>query len=263
MTFIAPISNNDKPLVHNCSICLGELNKINKTLYCGHIFHINCIDEWLNMKNTCPNCRAFIAQLEPAKVSVTFPNLQTNNVITVNIDNRRTTVPTNHFRKQLIKIIIIVLLVSSILFHFGSSIYNIKMVYRANNHINNYIKTLNETEVGDHNHSTNNADVLVGYDIFYYISMIIIFCNIFTKSIDKCCNFVGCIIILCGTIMVNFLIRDGFMTNTKEYLNDKRFNFDSSYKTDLSSSYIYFISSFMVKIIIMMWSGYCFKIILK
>ncbi len=45
-----------------CPICLGDLKTSkNKNLYCSHIFHENCIDEWLKTNNTCPNCRAFIS----------------------------------------------------------------------------------------------------------------------------------------------------------------------------------------------------------
>ena len=41
-------------------ICLGEEN-LNKTLSCGHKFHIKCIKDWYNKgSKTCPICRAEI-----------------------------------------------------------------------------------------------------------------------------------------------------------------------------------------------------------
>ncbi|KAK9732600.1 hypothetical protein RND81_04G009100 [Saponaria officinalis] len=44
-----------------CVICLGIFEK-NETLRllpkCGHVYHVNCIDIWLQFHNTCPFCRA-------------------------------------------------------------------------------------------------------------------------------------------------------------------------------------------------------------
>ncbi|CDW87831.1 e3 ubiquitin-protein ligase atl23-like [Stylonychia lemnae] len=42
-----------------CSICCDEIQnkqKIRKMPECKHGFHQNCIDNWLKMKPTCPNC---------------------------------------------------------------------------------------------------------------------------------------------------------------------------------------------------------------
>lgn len=42
-----------------CIICfdLFEIGGIYCKLDCGHIFHSNCIIEWLNKQCTCPECR--------------------------------------------------------------------------------------------------------------------------------------------------------------------------------------------------------------
>lgn len=42
-----------------CTICQDSIKRGNKgkRLACQHIFHCNCIDKWLEEKNTCPNCR--------------------------------------------------------------------------------------------------------------------------------------------------------------------------------------------------------------
>lgn len=40
-----------------CSICLDHIHKNNKSLVCGHAFHIKCIDNWLKVNNVCPICR--------------------------------------------------------------------------------------------------------------------------------------------------------------------------------------------------------------
>jgi hypothetical protein len=61
-----------KNITENCSICLqndqndpnnqndqndqNNQNNLIKTK-CNHIFHKNCIEQWLNLKQICPNCR--------------------------------------------------------------------------------------------------------------------------------------------------------------------------------------------------------------
>ena len=40
-----------------CSICLDEDTENIKTLLCGHKFHKDCIEEWVNKEETCPLCR--------------------------------------------------------------------------------------------------------------------------------------------------------------------------------------------------------------
>lgn len=47
----------------SCSICLQGLKdgELARSLpRCGHIFHLNCIDEWLNRQGTCPMCREHV-----------------------------------------------------------------------------------------------------------------------------------------------------------------------------------------------------------
>ena len=50
-------------LTHNldehCSICLDEFKEGDelRLVECSHNFHIECLDKWLMLKNTCPICR--------------------------------------------------------------------------------------------------------------------------------------------------------------------------------------------------------------
>ena len=47
-------------LDETCSICCDDLDniKLHRELLCGHVFHPQCIDEWLiNRDNSCPICK--------------------------------------------------------------------------------------------------------------------------------------------------------------------------------------------------------------
>ena len=49
----------------SCSICLDNIEDIDnhkniRKLRCGHMFHKECIDEWLHDHSTCPYCRCYI-----------------------------------------------------------------------------------------------------------------------------------------------------------------------------------------------------------
>lgn len=47
----------DDDLNINCSICLSHLDQEILELPCNHKFHKECIMNWFNNHNTCPNCR--------------------------------------------------------------------------------------------------------------------------------------------------------------------------------------------------------------
>ncbi|KAL7099286.1 hypothetical protein ACP275_09G073900 [Erythranthe tilingii] len=45
-----------------CVVCLdglfGETEKVIATLGCGHVYHVECITNWLLRKNECPMCKS-------------------------------------------------------------------------------------------------------------------------------------------------------------------------------------------------------------
>ena len=52
------IDENNIEITQNvCSICLEEIKDSYKVLTCNHCYHKECIIEWLNYKEECPNCR--------------------------------------------------------------------------------------------------------------------------------------------------------------------------------------------------------------
>ncbi|PWA44140.1 Zinc finger, RING/FYVE/PHD-type [Artemisia annua] len=43
-----------------CSICLADFkgkDLLRQLPECGHLFHVKCVDPWLRLNPTCPNCR--------------------------------------------------------------------------------------------------------------------------------------------------------------------------------------------------------------
>ena len=46
----------------HCSICLTDIERKHKecVLKCTHIYHIQCIELWIQTQNTCPICREVI-----------------------------------------------------------------------------------------------------------------------------------------------------------------------------------------------------------
>ncbi len=48
----------------NCSICYEPIDNIKKKVIkvpkCFHIFHWNCLREWLKISPSCPNCRIYV-----------------------------------------------------------------------------------------------------------------------------------------------------------------------------------------------------------
>lgn len=42
----------------SCTICLEESgNPVEIQLQCNHVFHQDCIEEWLNREKHCPVCK--------------------------------------------------------------------------------------------------------------------------------------------------------------------------------------------------------------
>lgn len=64
--YIQPIKCTEKSF---CSICQSncDLNQFIYRLECSHVFHTNCLDEWLRYKTECPLCRSTLRAIVPAR----------------------------------------------------------------------------------------------------------------------------------------------------------------------------------------------------
>ncbi len=65
-----------------CSICLDKIKDNSKTLECSHVFHHECINNWIveSLKFTCPLCRSGMITLEIKSV--------TEEIITLLFENK-------------------------------------------------------------------------------------------------------------------------------------------------------------------------------
>ena len=52
-------------MVDKCAICLETADKsCYKSLCCGNVFHFECLEQWFQIKNTCPLCRGEYSHMD-------------------------------------------------------------------------------------------------------------------------------------------------------------------------------------------------------
>uniref|UniRef100_A0ACD5WYA6 Uncharacterized protein n=2 Tax=Avena sativa TaxID=4498 RepID=A0ACD5WYA6_AVESA len=60
----------------HCTVCLEEYQAkdvVRVLPYCGHAFHVACIDAWLKQQSTCPICRASMRATAKHRAAATMP----------------------------------------------------------------------------------------------------------------------------------------------------------------------------------------------
>ncbi len=227
-----------------CSICLANIDKSTQKLPCNHEFHKNCIDVWLKNNASCPICRT--------NIIIDIPKLPINKIDVIN-NNSNIRIKYYNINKKRASFIFLIL---TIMFFVGSCCYNDYQFNRINNNVNNYIKYLNETQLGNYSNTTYDADVLIGVDLGYYLLFIICIINLY-KVCDKGCCSTVCAFIWLGILLIsNLIIRFEYFRITNKFLQEKDFNFDSSYYDDLSLSLIFYGCSYGCKIFGMILYAY-------
>nr|GMD71729.1 E3 ubiquitin-protein ligase ATL6-like [Ipomoea batatas] len=61
-TFSADVTDEEKRPF--CAVCLNGIcggERCRKLSACGHCFHVDCVDAWLQSHSTCPLCRAQVS----------------------------------------------------------------------------------------------------------------------------------------------------------------------------------------------------------
>lgn len=57
----AAVNPSESKYLDSCNICLESINnkRLHRELTCNHVFHPECVDEWLlKCNSTCPTCKA-------------------------------------------------------------------------------------------------------------------------------------------------------------------------------------------------------------
>ena len=68
-----------------CSICLSDLKFSNQNISvseCGHIFHHDCLQDWIGIRQTCPECRCQLG--ENSLVKKVYPKMSEECAIVYN-----------------------------------------------------------------------------------------------------------------------------------------------------------------------------------
>lgn len=64
------VADNGDEAHYYCAVCLHDVHggeKCRKLPKCGHVFHVNCVDIWLQSHWTCPLCRRKVSDHLPAR----------------------------------------------------------------------------------------------------------------------------------------------------------------------------------------------------
>ena len=220
--------------INGCCICLGSLKDSKYKLACKHEFHKSCIDGWLKNNLTCPMCRSHVV--------INIPKVKKNKV---NVQQNTILLPNNDIKKKRLFIFFII----TVFLFVISCIFNIYQFFLSNNHINNYIKNLNETQLGNNSNLGYNTDIIIFIDFIYLFLFFICCLNILNKNNKVCCG-IHCASVILGILLItNLIIRFEFLRLTNKFLQDKEFNFDSSYYNYLSLSIILYVLSYFLKIV--------------
>ncbi|KAM0841766.1 hypothetical protein ACQ4PT_058809 [Festuca glaucescens] len=54
---------DDTQAAADCAVCLGQVEggeSVRRLPKCAHLFHAECVDDWLRAHTTCPMCRAAV-----------------------------------------------------------------------------------------------------------------------------------------------------------------------------------------------------------
>jgi hypothetical protein len=243
---------------NQCIICIQTLKDNLKKLNCGHEFHLNCITEWLNHKNTCPMCRKIHTEFNPIKESITSqPQIERTRLRSTTVNPEDQTIPlTGNYCKNKKFILYLTTFVLLLLLHIGSSIYSNYVTYLANVKIDNLILELNLTENSEFNKRNSSLTILKTQSILDLIYFVIhIMLNILAFK-HKCCrspSSTSCSIPIFSTFIIMNLIFHGiYYAETVDYVTNPLLNLyiDKTYIYNVKASFILFHLLFLINAII-------------
>ncbi len=262
-------STNSSIGENGCSICIRSLKDNIKKLNCGHEFHQNCIQQWLNKNNTCPICRQKHNEYNYVKSSIIFQSQNTvlpHLILQSNIRNSsniQITLPVHYLKTKQFKTYFATF-VLLLLLHIGSSFYTNYVTYITNVKIDNLILEKNLTE--NINFTKKNSAIVIVktqgiLDLVHFVTYIILYISAYKNKICRSEFMVMCIMPIFVTFSIMNIIFHGiYYSNTEDYISDKLLNIDYIYKENLQASFILFILLFIMNEIIGM---ICFSKMIK
>jgi hypothetical protein len=70
--------NNGQEMCAICRVNFEENDIVRKINHCGHMYHLNCIDNWFQEHTTCPVCRHNLNSNNPSSTTPLGPNNRTS-----------------------------------------------------------------------------------------------------------------------------------------------------------------------------------------
>ncbi|KAH7669596.1 Zinc finger RING/FYVE/PHD-type protein [Dioscorea alata] len=74
----------DRSSFHECSVCLNEFQEDERLKilpHCFHVFHMDCIDTWLQSNSNCPVCRGGISSRDMFSCSKDFISQDNESIV--------------------------------------------------------------------------------------------------------------------------------------------------------------------------------------
>lgn len=88
------IENKDKKLQEEiCSICIDKIlndEKVRKIRFCTHFFHSGCLQDWIKVNESCPNCKLELDRKNMLKLEkLAEPKKSSNRIGLIDPDKKR------------------------------------------------------------------------------------------------------------------------------------------------------------------------------
>jgi hypothetical protein len=179
-------------------------------LACGHLYHVNCINKWSDINNTCPICREIINTKKECDITEdhTYVNIIATDNVVIEVNNQVTvqedqSIPKFTWVMTLLDIILIILLISTFI---ANLIFQDKLL----NKIQNYV---------DAGNSKTIVEIINSY--LYKIEIGLMIFLILIKCVEfKIGQQLASLITKLGLISAIFIFHIKYNTTINDYFND-------------------------------------------
>lgn len=119
-------------MTDSCPICFESLNLLDKSSFietpCSHIFHTDCLNEWVGRNPTCPICRFSLSDSNNQEIPNIYPhNIHISRLLRYERNNNQRR-PIN-LNSNILSIISLILLIFFIVFIIYYPKYAIRLIF--------------------------------------------------------------------------------------------------------------------------------------